>query len=53
VPDFKVMDWLRKVRDDRVAREAGLTAEEEILRTRERAREFRASRAARKAPGKG
>lgn len=53
MPDFKVMDWLRGIRDERVAREAGLTPEEEILRTRERAREFRASRAARKASGKG
>ena len=45
---FKVMEWLRQVRDAQSARDAGLVAEEEIERTREKARLFRASRTVRK-----
>jgi hypothetical protein len=49
---FKVMEWLRRVRDEHQAHEAGLAVGEEVQRTREKARLFRASRTTRKGSDK-
>ena len=42
---FKVLPWLRKVREENYRQDRGLTPEQVIDRTRAEARAFRASRA--------
>jgi hypothetical protein len=50
--NFDVMKWLRKVRDDRAARQEGMSHEQKLEETRAGTARFRASVARRKKTSK-